>query len=195
MGSIRKRGDGLVILDANLWCSAGIVLYRLARELVSLQSCRGVLRVELVRQAGQQADLEASPQTDQDCLGRVVSKRGGTLYPRPIDDAAGQGIGTLLGLLAGAAQTWVEKVVPPRFGADLAYGNVSAFCLAGPYDGQRPTTFYNEIGQVVYVIKNLWDRQAQASSRAKVARPIPDEPAILAIEGQAGSDAQIDGQQ
>ncbi len=75
-----------------------------------------------LREGGEPAECEDTPESDEDRLCRIIVQCGGTPCPGPGDDTPRQAHNMLFGLHPTALLAAIEELTAPSFGADLAYG-------------------------------------------------------------------------
>ena len=61
--------------------------------------------------------------------------------------------------------------------------------------GERSTAFEHDVARIERFVQEGGDGALESHGCAEVARAIPDEPAVVAVDGEAGAYADVDSEQ
>lgn len=144
---------------------------------------------------GKPPHIQHPPKPDEDGFGGIVAKRGGPRSFRPDNDLTGQLDGLLFGSGTGAPVPRKKKGPPPDSGVYLCDGKASAFPLAQPGIGHRPTPLHDHPFETGQVVHQAVDGAPQSLQRTETGGSIALEPTFVAIDRQSRPQSRIDSEE
>lgn len=112
----------------------------------------------------------------------------------PFDDPARDAVGDAFGLFARALIAREEKKTPPFFGAHAKHVRAVTLGRGAPVLREWATAFEHDVGRVERLVKQRRDCTLESRSCAEVARAVPDQPTIVAINREPRANTDIDGE-